>query len=109
MWRESESELRRCNAFEFDDLLAEAEIFDDLAFIPDMIAGGHDVDPEIEKLFGERRSDTEASRSIFAVGNDEIDAVMPAQFGETIFYDGSSGTAENVADKKNFQGSMVPR
>jgi hypothetical protein len=35
--------------------------------------------------------------------------VLAAQFGEAIFYDRSSRTAENVADEKNFQGSMVSR
>jgi hypothetical protein len=74
-----------------------------------MIAGRHHVDAEIEKFFGERGSDSEASRGVFTVGDNDIDAVMPAQFGQAIFYDRSSRTAENVADKENFQGSMVSR
>jgi hypothetical protein len=89
--------------------IGHLKIFDDLAFIPDVIAGGHDIDAEIEEFFGERGSDSEASGGVFAVSDDEIDGVLAPEFGQAIFYDRSSGTAENVTDKKNFQGSMVSR
>jgi hypothetical protein len=85
------------------------EVFDNLAFIPDVVAGRHDVDAEIEELFGERGSDSKAGRGIFAVGDDEVDRVLPSKFRKAVFYDRSSGTAKNVADEKNFQGSMVSR
>ena len=85
------------------------EVFDDLAFIPDVIAGSHHVDAQIEELFGQRRRDAESGGSIFAVGNDEIDGVLLAQFREAIFYDRPAGAPKNVTDKKNFQDSMVSR
>ena len=79
------------------------KIFDDLALVPNVISGGHHVDTEIEKLFGQRRRDAEASGGIFAVGNDQIYGVLLAQFGEAIFYDRPAGTAKNVTNEKNFQ------
>ena len=79
------------------------EVLDDFAFVPDVIAGGHDVDAEIEKLFGQGRSDSEASGGIFAIGDDQVWSVLLTQFGEAIFYDRASWAAKNVTDEKNFQ------
>jgi hypothetical protein len=81
------------------------EVFNDLALVPDVISGGHHVDPQIEKLFRQGRRDSEASRGIFAVGDDQVGGVLLAQFGQAIFYDRSPRTAKNVTDKKNFQES----
>jgi hypothetical protein len=85
------------------------EVVDDLAFVPDMISSGHHVDAQIEKLFRQRRRDSEASRGIFAVGDDQIHGVLLAQIRQAIFYDRPPGAAKNVADKKNFQEMMVTR
>ncbi len=85
------------------------EVFDDFAFIPDVIAGSHHVDTQIEKLLRQRRRDAESGSGIFAIGNDQIDGVLLAQFGEAILYDRAAGAPKNVADKKNFQDSMVSR
>jgi hypothetical protein len=41
-----------------------------------VISGGHHVNAQIEKLFRQWRRDSEASRSIFAIGDDEIDGVL---------------------------------
>ena len=54
------------------------KILDDLAFVPDVISGGHHVDAEIEKLFGQGGSDSESGSGIFTVGDDEIDGVLLA-------------------------------
>ena len=85
------------------------EVVDDFAFVPDVISGGHDIDAQIEKLFRQRRSDSESSRGIFAVGDDQIQGVLLAQFGEAIFYDRPPRASKNVTDKKNFQDLMVTR
>src|SRR5271155_3194180 len=68
-----------------------------------MIAGGHHINAQVEKLFRQRRRDSEPSRCIFAVGNDQVWSVLQAQFRQTILYDGPPRTAENVADKQNLQ------
>ena len=85
------------------------EVFDDLALVPDVISGGHHVDTQIEKLFRQRRRDSESGRGIFAVGDDQINGVLLAQSGQTVFYDRPSGSPKNVTDKKNFQDLMVSR
>ena len=85
------------------------EVFDNFAFIPDVVSGSHHVDAQIEKLFRQRRRDPEASCRIFAVGDDEIRGVLLAQLRQTIFYNRPSRTPKNVTDKKNFQDSMVSR
>jgi hypothetical protein len=85
------------------------EVFDDFAFVPDVISGGHHIDTQIEKLFRQRRRDSEASRSIFAVGDDQIHGVLLAQFRQAIFYDRPPRAPKNVTDKKNFQETMVTR
>jgi hypothetical protein len=79
------------------------KIVDDLAFVPNVISRGHRVDAEIEKLFRQGRRDSEASRGIFAVGDDEIDGVLFPQFGQAIFYDRASSAPKNVANEKNVQ------
>src|ERR1700730_3181829 len=81
------------------------EVFDDLAFVPDVISGGHHVDTQIEKLFRQRGRDSESSRGIFAVGDDQIRGVPLAYFGQAVFYDRPPGAPKNVTDKKNFQES----
>jgi hypothetical protein len=82
------------------------EVFDDLAFVPDVISGGHHVNAQIEKLFRQRRRDSEARGSIFAVGDDEIDSVPLAQFWQALSYDRPPGASKNVTDKKNFQDQV---
>jgi hypothetical protein len=71
-----------------------------------VIAGGHHVDAQVEKLFRERRGDSEASRGIFTVGDDQINGVLAAQFRQAIFYDGAPGAPKNVTDEKKFQDQV---
>jgi len=85
------------------------EVFDDFAFIPDVISGGHHIDAKIEKLFRQRGRDSKPSRRIFAVGDDQIDVVLLAQFRQAIFYDRPPGAPKNVTNKENFQDLMVTR
>jgi hypothetical protein len=56
--------------------LGHLEIIDDFALIPDVVAGGDDVDVEIEQFLSERGCDAEAGGRVLAVGNDEIDGVI---------------------------------
>jgi hypothetical protein len=82
------------------------EVSDDFAFVPDVISGGHHVDAQIKKLFRQRRRDSEASRGIFAVGDDQIHGVLLAQARQAIFYDRPPRAAKNVTDKKNVQDQV---
>ena len=45
------------------------EVVDDLALVPDMVAGGNYVDVEFEQLFSERRCNSKPGRRIFPIGN----------------------------------------
>jgi len=53
------------------------QVIDDLALVPDVVAGGDDVDAEFEQLFGNLRSDAEAAGGVLAVGDGEFNAVLP--------------------------------
>ena len=66
-------------------------VLDDLALVPDVIAGGDDVDAEFEQLLGDLRSDAEAAGGVFAVGDGEIDAVLLLQFRQALVNDGAAG------------------
>src|SRR6266403_2410979 len=81
------------------------EVFDDFALIPDVIAGRHDIDAEIEEFVREWRRDTEPGSGIFAVGDHQIDGMLLYEFRQAVLDDGSSGTAKNVADEENVQES----
>ena len=66
------------------------EIFDDLALVPDVVAGGHHVDAEIEKLFGQRRRNPKSRRGVFAVGDDEVSRMLFDELRQT-FLDNRAG------------------
>ena len=82
------------------------KVFDDLALVPDVIAGGHHVNPEIEELFRQRWSDAEPRGRVFTIGDDKVDGVLLYQIAQALSYDRSSRTAKNVADKKNVQNGL---
>ena len=63
------------------------KVVNNLAFVPDVVAGGHHVDAEIEEFFGERRRDAEAGRGVFAVGDYQIDGVLLNQRRQAVFRD----------------------
>jgi hypothetical protein len=82
------------------------EVFDDLAFIPDMIAGGHHIDAKIEKFLGERRSDSKSRCGILAIGDYQIDRVLLAKLGQAILNNVPPRAAKNVSNEKNFQNRV---
>ena len=64
--------MRRCGTVAI--ALDHLKVVEDLSLVPDVIAGGDDVDIQFKKFLGESGSNAEASGGIFAVGDDEIDA-----------------------------------
>ena len=54
---------------------AELHVVDQLALVPDVVAGGDDVGAEVEEVFGEWRRDAEAAGGVFAVDDGEVDLV----------------------------------
>ncbi len=84
-------------AVAFDHL----EVVDDFALVPDVVAGGDYVDVEFEQFFRECRSDPEAGRGIFAVGDDQIDGAIAHNLRQLFLDDVPSGPSENVANEEN--------
>jgi len=76
-------------------------VFEDLFFVPDVIAGGDDVGSEVEEFFGDGGGDAEASGGVFAVDDEEIDGVGFEDVGEMLAYDVAAGRSEDVADEEN--------
>lgn len=79
----------------------DGHVFEDLALVPDVVAGGDDVGTEIEELFGDGGRDAEASGGVFAVDDEEIDGVGFEDVREVFADDVAAGGAKDIADKKD--------
>src|SRR4029077_2725433 len=74
---------------------------DDLAFVPDVIPGGDDVNVQFEQFFGKRRRNAEASRRVLPIRNNQIDAALAHDLRQPVPYDRPSRPSKNVPNKKN--------
>src|ERR1700728_346223 len=74
---------------------------DDFALIPDVVAGGDDINIQFEQFFRETGSDAETRRRVFTVGDDKIDGLVADNAGQLVLDDGASGTPEDVANEEN--------
>jgi hypothetical protein len=79
----------------------DGHVFEDLAFVPDVVAGSDDVGAEVEEFLGDGGGNAEASGSVFAVDDEEIDDVGFDDVGQVFADDVAAGGAEDVADKKD--------
>src|ERR1700683_4297081 len=77
------------------------KIIDDLALVPDVVAGSDYIDIQLEEFFGERGRYAEAGGGVFAVGDDEIDEVIAHDSRQAIFHNDSSGPSKDVTNKEN--------
>ena len=57
------------------------DVIDDLAAVPDMIAGGDNVDPGVVELLANLGRDAEAMGRVLAVDDDEIEGQTITQPG----------------------------
>jgi hypothetical protein len=90
------------------------EVVNDLALIPDMVAGRKNVNAYLEQVLGQRRGDAEAGGCVLSVGEHEINGVLFYENRQAILDDSSSRSAKNVTNKKNAhvkftESSMVTR
>jgi len=76
-------------------------VFEDLALVPDVVAGGDDVCAEIEELFCDRRGDAKAASGVFSVDYEEVDGVGFKDVREVFADDVAAGGAKDIADKKD--------
>jgi len=79
----------------------DGHVFEDLFFVPDVVAGGDDVGSEIEELFCDGGCETEAAGGVFAVDDEEIDVVGFKYVGQVFADDVAAGGAKDIADKKD--------
>src|ERR1039458_1236800 len=83
------------------------QVIDNLALVPNVIAGGDDINAEFEQLLRNLWSDAEAPGGVLAVGDGEFDAVLPLQLWQTLVNDDAPRTPENVTDEKYAQAAAV--
>ena len=79
----------------------DGHVFEDLFFVPDVVAGGDDVGAEVEEFFGDGGGDAEAAGGVFAVDDEEVDGVGFEDVGKVLAYDVAAGGSEDIADKEN--------
>ena len=79
----------------------DGHVFEDLFFVPDVVAGGDDVGAEVEELFGDGGREAEAAGGVFAVDDEEIDGVGFKHVGQVLADDVAAGGAEDIADKED--------
>ena len=76
-------------------------VFEDLFFVPDVIAGGDHVGAEVEEFFRDRGRDAEASGGVFAVDDEEVDGVGFKDVRQVFADDVAAGGAKDIADKED--------
>lgn len=87
----------------------DVHVFDDLFFVPDVVAGGDDVGAEVEEFFCDGGSDAEAAGGVFAVDDEEVYGVSFEDVGEVLAYDVAAGRSEDVADEENVHVNILAR
>ena len=83
------------------------EVIDDLALVPNVIAGSEHVDAEVEEFFGDLTGDAEAGRGVLSVGDDQINRMSSNQRSQFFLNDIPPGPPKNVPNKQYAQA--VPR
>ncbi len=79
----------------------DGHVLEDLALVPDVVAGGDDVGAEIEELFCNGWSDAEAACGVLSVDDEEVDGVGFEDVGKVFADDVAAGGAKDIADKKD--------
>src|ERR1700722_11674032 len=78
-------------------------IFDDFAFVPDMVTGCQDMGSLVEELVGNPGSYPETAGRVFRVDYHQIPPPMLDKGGQMLRNDTASGLAKNVTNKENSQ------
>ena len=87
----------------------DGHVFEDLFFVPDVIAGGDDVGAEVEELVGDGGGEAEASGGVFSVDDEEVDGVGFKDVGEMFADDVAAGRTEDIADEKDVHWTSLQR
>lgn len=77
------------------------EVIENVAFVPNVIPGGEDVNAEFEEVFGDRGRDAESAGRVFAVRDDEIDRFRLYNVFQMIGYNAAPRRSEYISDEEN--------
>ena len=84
------------------------EVIVNFALVPDMIAGGQDVEPVAEQILGQLRRDPESARGIFRVGDRQMNVFRRDDVFQMPRDEVPADGAENITDKKKVgQGVLL--
>ena len=72
-----------------------------------MVAAGEHIQPEGEKIFGDRGSDAESSRRVLRIGNRQVDLIRLDDVFHVVRHNTPSGRAENIADKEDLHRAFT--
>ena len=75
------------------------QVVDQLALVPDVVAGGQHVRAQIEELFGDLRRQAKAAGGVFRIDDGQLDVVRLAQVADVLAHDPAPRAAEDVADE----------
>jgi hypothetical protein len=82
-------------------------IIDDLALVPDVVAGGQDMGPEIEEFVGDSGGDAESAGGVLRIDHDQVDRTVLDDVADVFADDASTGAAEYVTDKECVQPLLL--
>ena len=77
------------------------EVIEQLALVPNVIAGSEDIEAQSEKFFGDRRRDTEASGGVFGIGDGQIDAIGLNDVLQVIGDNAAARGSKDIPNKEN--------
>ena len=80
-------------------------IVDQLALVPDVVAGGQNIRSQIEEILGDLRRQAKAAGGVFRIDDGQLYLMRLAQMADVLTHDPASRAAEDVADEKYAQGN----
>ncbi len=81
------------------------KVFVNLAFVPDVIAGGEDVHAIAEQLLGQRWSNPESPGGVFTVGDGQMDIFGSYDFADIPGDQTAADGRKDVTDKEKVGNS----
>ena len=78
------------------------DIGDDFALVPDVIAGGQDIDFGVVKFAAEAFGQAAAGRRVLGIDDDQVEGEPTAQGRHVLFYGLTAGPSDNIATKQDF-------
>src|SRR5205823_1773461 len=78
------------------------DIGDDFALVPDVIAGGQDIDFGVVKFAAEAFGQAAAGRRVLGIDDDQVEGEPTTQGRHVLFYGLTAGPSDNIATKQDF-------